>query len=98
MSLVLSLIAFLLLTAGTALFVAAEFSLTALERSTVDTNAKNGGWRDAYVQKAHKSLSFQLSGRSSASRSPRWPPVTWPNPSSRPCCARRCRQFGCPRP
>ena len=35
MSLALSLLAFLLLTAGTALFVAAEFSLTALERSTV---------------------------------------------------------------
>jgi CBS domain containing-hemolysin-like protein len=62
LSLVLSLIAFLLLTAGTALFVAAEFSLTALERSTVEANAKDGGWRDAYVQKAHRSLSFQLSG------------------------------------
>ena len=62
MSLVLSLIAFLLLTAGTALFVAAEFSLTALERSTVESNAKSGGWRDGYVQKAHRSLSFQLSG------------------------------------
>src|SRR5689334_24884151 len=62
MSLVLSLIAFLLLTAGTALFVAAEFSLTALERSTVEANAKSGGWRDAYAQKAHRSLSFQLSG------------------------------------
>ncbi|MEU0498938.1 hemolysin family protein [Mycobacterium sp. NPDC006124] len=62
MSLALSLVAFLLLTAGTALFVAAEFSLTALERSTVESNAKSGGWRDAYVQKAHRSLSFQLSG------------------------------------
>ncbi|MBJ7340590.1 hemolysin family protein [Mycolicibacterium sp.] len=62
MSLALSLIAFLLLTAGTALFVAAEFSLTALERSTVESNAKTGGWRDKYVQKAHRSLSFQLSG------------------------------------
>ena len=62
MSLILSLVAFLLLTAGTALFVAAEFSLTALERSTVDAGAKTGGWRDAFVQKAHRSLSFQLSG------------------------------------
>ena len=62
MNLLLSLLAFLLLTAGTALFVAAEFSLTALERSTVDSNAKSGGWRDAYVQKTHRSLSFQLSG------------------------------------
>ncbi|MET0454455.1 MAG: hemolysin family protein [Mycobacterium sp.] len=62
MSLILSLLAFLLLTAGTAVFVAAEFSLTALERSTVDSNAKNGGWRDQFVQKSHRTLSFQLSG------------------------------------
>jgi CBS domain containing-hemolysin-like protein len=58
----LSLLAIVLLTAGTAVFVAAEFSLTALERSTVDSNAKSGGWRDAVVQKAHRTLSFQLSG------------------------------------
>lgn len=58
----LSLLAFMLLTAGTAVFVAAEFSLTALERSTVDANAKSGGWRDKVVQKAHRTLSFQLSG------------------------------------
>ncbi|MDT5152568.1 MAG: magnesium and cobalt exporter, family [Mycobacterium sp.] len=62
MSLILSLPAFLLLTAGTALFVAAEFSLTALERSTVEANAKSGGWRDRFVQKTHRTLSFQLSG------------------------------------
>jgi CBS domain containing-hemolysin-like protein len=58
----LSLLAIVLLTMGTAVFVAAEFSLTALERSTVEANAKSGGWRDRIVQKAHKSLSFQLSG------------------------------------
>ena len=58
----LSVLAVLLLTAGTAVFVAAEFSLTALERSTVDANAKAGGWRDRIVQKAHRTLSFQLSG------------------------------------
>ena len=58
----LSVLAIILLTMGTAVFVAAEFSLTALERSTVDANAKSGGWRDRVVQKAHKSLSFQLSG------------------------------------
>lgn len=58
----LSLLAFVVLTLGTAVFVAAEFSLTALERSTVDANAKSGGRRDAIVQKAHKTLSFQLSG------------------------------------
>ena len=59
---VLSLLAIVVLTAGTALFVAAEFSLTALERSTVDANARNGDRRDKFVQKAHRTLSFQLSG------------------------------------
>ncbi|MBB5917179.1 CBS domain containing-hemolysin-like protein [Nocardia transvalensis] len=37
---VLSLVGFIALTAGTALFVAAEFSLTALERSTVEAHAR----------------------------------------------------------
>ncbi|WP_163702311.1 hemolysin family protein [Mycolicibacterium sarraceniae] len=50
------------LTLGTALFVAAEFSLTALERSTVDANARAGDRRDNNVSRAHRSLSFQLSG------------------------------------
>ena len=54
--------AFVVLTAGTAVFVAAEFSLTALERSTVDANARIGGRRDQLVQRAHRTLSFQLSG------------------------------------
>jgi CBS domain containing-hemolysin-like protein len=58
----LSLLAIVALTAGTALFVAAEFSLTALERSTVDANAKTGDRRDLHVQRAHRTLSFQLSG------------------------------------
>ncbi|WP_099020746.1 hemolysin family protein [Mycolicibacterium palauense] len=58
----LSILAILVLTAGTALFVAAEFSLTALERSTVDANAKTGDRRDLFVQRAHRTLSFQLSG------------------------------------
>src|SRR5215217_1900884 len=65
MNVVMSLLAvlgFLVLTAGTAVFVSAEFSLTALERSTVDANARTGGRRDKMVQRAHKSLSFQLSG------------------------------------
>ena len=61
-SVVLSLLAFAVLTLGTAVFVAAEFSLTALERSTVDANARTGGPRDRMVQKAHRTLSFQLSG------------------------------------
>jgi CBS domain containing-hemolysin-like protein len=59
---VVSLLVFALLTLGTAVFVAAEFSLTALERSTVDANARTGGPRDRMVQKAHRTLSFQLSG------------------------------------
>jgi CBS domain containing-hemolysin-like protein len=59
---VLAVLAFLVLTAGTAVFVAAEFSLTALERSTVDANARTGGRRDKLVQRAHRTLSFQLSG------------------------------------
>ena len=59
---VLSVLAILVLTAGTALFVAAEFSLTALERSTVDANARTGDRRDRFVQRAHRTLSFQLSG------------------------------------
>jgi CBS domain containing-hemolysin-like protein len=59
---VLSLLAFALLTVGTAMFVGAEFSLTALERSTVEANARSGGGRDRIVRAAHHTLSFQLSG------------------------------------
>ena len=59
---ILSLVGFIALTAGTALFVAAEFSLTALERSTVDEAARGGDRRSRQVQHAHKTLSFQLSG------------------------------------
>jgi CBS domain containing-hemolysin-like protein len=57
-----ALIGFFALTAGTAVFVAAEFSLTTLERSTVDTQARDGDWTARRVQKAHRTLSFQLSG------------------------------------
>ncbi|WP_328395317.1 hemolysin family protein [Nocardia sp. NBC_00416] len=59
---VLSLIGFVALTAGTALFVAAEFSLTALERSTVEAHAREGDVRARAVRQAHRTLSFQLSG------------------------------------
>jgi CBS domain containing-hemolysin-like protein len=59
---VLSVLAIVALTAGTAVFVAAEFSLTALERSTVESNARSGGRRDELVRRAHRTLSFQLSG------------------------------------
>ncbi|OBJ30731.1 hemolysin family protein [Mycolicibacter heraklionensis] len=59
---VASLLAFAILTLGTAVFVAAEFSLTTLERSVVEANAQRGGRRDSYIQDAHRTLSFQLSG------------------------------------
>ncbi|MDJ0394117.1 hemolysin family protein [Rhodococcus sp. G-MC3] len=60
---VLSLLGFVALTAGTALFVAAEFSLTALEKSTVDSAAAaHDDMRSRQVQRAHRTLSFQLSG------------------------------------
>ncbi len=59
---VLSLVGFIALTAGTALFVAAEFSLTALERSTVEAHARDGDLRARQVRQAHRTLSFQLSG------------------------------------
>ncbi|MEB3371570.1 hemolysin family protein [Saccharopolyspora mangrovi] len=51
------------LTLGTGLAVAAEFSLTSLERSSVDAHVRQVGDRRARsVQKAHRTLSFQLSG------------------------------------
>jgi CBS domain containing-hemolysin-like protein len=60
---VLGLLAVVALTFGTFVAVAAEFSLTALERSTVDSHAAQVGDAKAKtVQKAHRSLSFQLSG------------------------------------
>lgn len=61
--LVASLVGFVALTLGTALFVAAEFSLTALERSTISADvATRGDRRSRLVDRAHRTLSFQLSG------------------------------------
>ncbi|MGW1681819.1 hypothetical protein ACWCO2_31015, partial [Saccharopolyspora sp. NPDC002376] len=49
------------LTIGTGLAVAAEFSLTSLERSTVDAHVNAvGDKRAKAVQRAHRTLSFQL--------------------------------------
>ena len=60
---VLGLLAVAALTLGTALFVAAEFSLTTLERSQVDHHVALVGDRRAHaIAKAHRTLSFQLSG------------------------------------
>ncbi len=57
-----SVLAIVVLIFGNALFVAAEFSLTALDRSTVDANARSGRRRDRFIQRAQHRLSFQLSG------------------------------------
>lgn len=60
---ILGLLFVALLTFGTAMAVTAEFSLTSLERSTVDAHVNEVGDRRARsVQRAHRSLSFQLSG------------------------------------
>jgi CBS domain containing-hemolysin-like protein len=60
---VLGVLAVLALTLGAAMFVAAEFSLTTLERSQVDAHvAAVGDKRSKQVQRAHRTLSFQLSG------------------------------------
>ncbi|HUE25487.1 MAG TPA: CNNM domain-containing protein, partial [Solirubrobacteraceae bacterium] len=52
-----SVLAIVVLICGNALFVAAEFSLTALDRSTVDANARSGRRRDRFIQRAQHRLS-----------------------------------------
>jgi CBS domain containing-hemolysin-like protein len=60
---VLGLLAVAALTLGTAVSVASEFALTALERSQVDAHvAQVGDRRARVVKRAHSGLSFQLSG------------------------------------
>jgi CBS domain containing-hemolysin-like protein len=60
---ILGLLAVAALTLGTAISVASEFALTALERSQVDAHvAEVGDRRARTVQRAHRGLSFQLSG------------------------------------
>ncbi|MGL6235519.1 MAG: hemolysin family protein [Segniliparus sp.] len=60
---VLSILGFLALTAGTAVFVAAEYSLTTLERGRVETDYRLRNDRRAKaLVRAHRHLSFQLSG------------------------------------
>ncbi len=59
----LGVLAVVVLTLGTAVAVASEFALTALERSRVDADvAARGDRRARAVQRAHRNLSFQLSG------------------------------------
>ncbi|WP_034649807.1 hemolysin family protein [Corynebacterium vitaeruminis] len=60
---ILSLIGFVLLTASTGLFVAIEFALTGLERSTIEAEvAQRGDKRSKAVKRDHQNLSFVLSG------------------------------------
>src|ERR687894_859528 len=60
---ILGLLGMVALTAGTFVFVAGEFALTALERSTIDAHVQQIGDRRArQVKRAHSTLSFQLSG------------------------------------
>src|SRR5690349_5303964 len=59
----LGLLAVVVLTLGTAVAGASEFSLTALERSRVDRHAATVNDRRARtIARAHRNLSFQLSG------------------------------------
>ncbi|MEU4692109.1 hemolysin family protein [Actinoplanes sp. NPDC023714] len=59
---VLSLAAFVLLTAGNAFFVAAEFGLVTVDRAEIEQRAMAGDRRARTVRTALHGLSFQLSG------------------------------------
>ncbi|OFT90304.1 hemolysin family protein [Corynebacterium sp. HMSC28B08] len=60
---ILGLVGFIALTGATGLFVAIEFALTGLERSTVDHHVSEVGDASAkMVRRAHGDLSFVLSG------------------------------------
>ena len=58
----LPLVAFVLLTAGNAFFVAAEFALVTVDRAEIEQRADRGDRRARTVVKALRELSFQLSG------------------------------------
>ncbi len=58
----LPLAAFVLLTAGNAFFVAAEFGLVTVDRSQIQQRVKDGDRGARAVQRALRELSFQLSG------------------------------------
>jgi CBS domain containing-hemolysin-like protein len=58
----LGIVAVLLLTAGTALFVAAEFSLVAVERPQLEAAEREGDTGAGRVLQSVRTLSFQLSG------------------------------------
>src|SRR4029453_12531979 len=58
----LPLLAFVLLTAANAGFVAAEFALVTVDRVEIDRQADEGDRASRTVRKALRELSFQLSG------------------------------------
>jgi CBS domain containing-hemolysin-like protein len=58
----LPLAAFLLLTAGNAFFVAAEYGLVTVDRAEIDARAEAGDRAAAAVRRSVHELSFQLSG------------------------------------
>jgi len=58
----LGVLAVLLLTLGTALYVAAEFSLVAVDRTQLERAARSGDHAAGRVLAAVRTLSFQLSG------------------------------------
>ncbi|KAA9290099.1 MULTISPECIES: hemolysin family protein [Corynebacterium] len=60
---IVAVVGFIALTAGTGLFVAFEFALTGLERSTIDADrARSADAPAEAVHNAHNRLSFHLSG------------------------------------
>ena len=60
---IISLVGFVALTGSTGLFVAIEFALTGLERSTVVNHVRDKNDRSALaVQRDYQNLSFVLSG------------------------------------
>lgn len=60
---ILGLLGFIALTAGTGLFVAIEFAITGLERSTIDAHVKAKNDKPARLTRdAHSELSLVLSG------------------------------------
>jgi CBS domain containing-hemolysin-like protein len=58
----LPLVGFVLLTAGNAFFVVAEFALVTVDRAEIDRRAAAGDARAVTVRTALRELSFQLSG------------------------------------
>lgn len=61
MSDILIILLGVLITLGTAIFVAAEFSLVTLDPSTIDKQAKSGDKSSAWIANALKRLSLELS-------------------------------------